>query len=171
MRTQRSAPSAGKSGALLSLGLLALVSSGAAAAEAAQSGAETYTWSAELVDFDEANRAATVKARIVGTAENVETDALSEGEQAMLTWSGITYGAGIRALEPGDTSSFDRMSMPVEFVAEEDGHLVFRVRIPADDASAIGALEAGQWVTATSPHRAGEATEAVLAMRPYGDVE
>jgi hypothetical protein len=171
MRTQRSAPSAVKSGTLLSLGLAALAFSGAATVEAAQEGAETYTWSAELVEFDEANRAATVKARIVGDPENVQTDALSEGDRAMLTWSGITYGAGIRAIEPGDESSFDRMSMPVEFVAEDNGHLVFRVQVPAENAAAIAALDAGQWVTATSPHQPSDASEAVVAMRPYTHVE
>ncbi|HEX6994749.1 MAG TPA: hypothetical protein VF339_11460 [Gammaproteobacteria bacterium] len=168
MRTQHSTLNAVRAGAVL--GLLGLVCSAPAAADT-EKGPETYTWSAELVEFDAATRTATVKARIVGERDDVQTGSLSEGDRAMLTWSGITYGAGIRALEAGDESSFDRMSMPVEFVAEEDGHVVFRVQIPADDADAIAGLEAGQWVTATSAHRPGSNAEAVLSMRPYGDVE
>src|SRR5690606_25780500 len=156
---------------VLGFGLLALACSGIAAAETSEKGPDTYTWSAELVEFDEASRTATVKARIVGEAENVKTDALKEGDRAMLTWSGITYGAGIRALEPGDKSSYDRMSMPIEFVAEDNGHLVFRVQVPAENAAAIAALDAGQWVTATSPHQPSDASEAVVAMRPYTHVE
>src|SRR5690606_31432983 len=132
---------------------------------------ETCTASAELVQFDESSHTTTVKARIVGQRDAVATGSLSEGDAAMLTWSGITYGVGIRALEPGEDSSYDRMSMPIEFVSEEDGHVVFRVRVPAEDAAALAGLDAGPWVTATSPHRPEAQGEAVLSMRPYGHVE
>ncbi|SRR5690606_28948583 len=170
MRRQHSTLNAVRGGSALGFGLLALVCSGLVAAEASDK-PQSYTWSAELVEFDAPNRKATVKARVVGERENVRTDSLNEGDQAMLTWSGITYGAGIRALEPGNQSSFDRMSMPVEFVAEENGHIVFRVEIPAENVDKIAALEAGQWVTAQSNHQSTAAGEAVLSMRPYGDVE
>jgi len=171
MRTQHSTLNAVRAGSVLGFGLLALATAGFATADTSEKGPDTYTWSAELVEFDEASRTATVKARVVGEAEDVKTDSLKEGDRAMLTWSGITYGAGIRALEPGDKSSYDRMSMPVEFVAEDNGHLVFRVQIPADDVAAIAALEAGKWVTAESAHQANAGAEAVLSMRPYGHVE
>lgn len=169
MRTPHSTLNAVRAGAAAGLGLLALFSTSLLTAESSQ--AETYTWSAELIRFDGSSNTATVKARIVGQPDEIETGSLSEGDAAMLTWSGITYGVGIRALEPGEDSSYDRMSMPIEFVSEEDGHVVFRVRVPAEDAAALAGLDAGQWVTATSPHRPEAQGEAVLSMRPYGHVE
>lgn len=171
MRAPHSTLNAVTAGSVIGFGLLALVSSSAVAADASPS-TETYTWSAELVEVDEPSRTATVKARVVGEPENIETASLSEGDRAMLTWSGITYGAGIRALEAGEESSFDRMSMPIEFVsAGDDGHIVFRVQVPAESAAAISGLDAGQWVTVTSPHAPDAFEEAVLSMRPYGDVD
>ncbi|MET0790257.1 MAG: hypothetical protein ABW061_01935, partial [Polyangiaceae bacterium] len=121
--------------------------------------APTYTWSAELVTFEPASNVLTVKARVVATPETANLSALRAGDRAMLTWSGITWGSGVRAVERGNTSKFDRMTMPVEFVASElDGRYVaFKLPVPAAQAAAIAKLEPGEFVTATSPWRATSA--------------
>lgn len=154
--------------AVLGAGLLAIAGAGAYAAGEQQP--STYTWSAELVAFDRAANTVTVKARMVETADT-ELD-LDAGDEAVLTWSGISTAAGIRAIEPGDDSSYDRMTLPIEYVSSElDGRYVsFKVPVPAADAAKIAALSPGQWVTATSPHQPQDATEAVSSIRPYNDV-
>jgi hypothetical protein len=153
------------------IGRLALI--GASAAIAATGDATTYTWSAELVAFDEANRTVTVKSLVVNEPGMHKVAGLSAGDRAMLTWSGINTAAGIRALEPGDTSAFDRLTMPIEYVsAEMDGRYVsFKVPIPAENAAAIQRLNPGDWVTATSPLHTTNPMEAVRSIRPYVDVE
>ncbi len=172
MRHAISTPGAVRRAAVLSFGLLALVcakESVAATGEAADSG--TYEWSAELVAFDPASNTATVKARIVEHTDGVDLESLRAGDRATLTWSGISFAAGVRGLERGTGSSDERMSMPVEFVASElDGrYVVFKVPVPADSAGRIANLEPGTWVTATSPHRPANQTEAVVSIRPYND--
>ena len=79
--------------------------------------------------------------------------------------------AGVRAVERGNTSSFDRMTMPIEYVSSElDGrYLSFKIPIPTKDAPAIAKLSPGAYVTATSPLRAKGASDAVTAIRPYSD--
>jgi hypothetical protein len=159
--------SSAKTLAALSLSFFAFIRAGEATAQT-----DTYTWSAELVAFDKASNTVTVKSRIVEHADAVDLDTLKAGDRAMLTWSGLTLAAGVRALERGTESSFDRMTMPVEYVASElDGrYVVFKVPIPADGAAAIEELQPGAWVTATSPYQASNAAEAVRAIRPYSRV-
>ena len=103
--------------------------------------------------------------------EATDLSALRAGDRAVLTWSGLSMAAGVRAVQRGDTSSFDRMTMPIEFVSSElDGRYVsFKVPIPAKAAAAIAKLSPGAYVTATSPLRAKTAAEAVTEMRPYSD--
>jgi hypothetical protein len=156
--------------AVLSFGLLALTGASGSAAEAPD--AASYTWSAELVAFDKANNTVTVKSLLLDRSSAADLERLRAGDRAMLTWSGLSAAAGIRAIESGNDSSYDRMTMPVEFVSTElDGRYVsFKVPIPAADAAAIERLSPGAWLTATSPHRPKDSTEAVSSIRPYGDV-
>jgi hypothetical protein len=138
-------------------------------AELSEKTGETYTWSAELVTFDATSNTVTVKAPLVSNPERNDTAALHAGDRAVLTWSGLSTAAGVRAIERGNRSSFDRMTMPIEFVASElDGRYVsFKVPIPAKDAAAIGKLSPGVYVTATSPLRAKSVADAVTSIRPY----
>ena len=152
------------------VGMLALACGSVMAAETpATSDAPDYTWSAELVAFDKATDTVTVKSRLVSEAPSVA--GLKSGEAAMLTWSGVSTAAGVRAIERGAKSKYDRMTMPVVYVSsEQDGRDVsFKVVIPAKDAPAIERMQPGQYVTATSPQRPKSPKEAVAAMRPYAD--
>jgi hypothetical protein len=171
MRYMSSTPNARRSAAAPSVvGLLALACVSVAAAETtATSDAPTYAWSAELVAFDKASNTVTVKSRLVSEAPSVA--GLKPGDAAMLTWSGISTAAGVRAIERGAKSSYDRMTMPVAYVSyEQDGRYVsFKVPIPATDAAALERVQPGQYVTATSPQRPKNAKEAVVAIRPYAD--
>jgi hypothetical protein len=172
MRDSNLALDAGKKAVVLGLGLLGLFVASIALAQNAAA-PESYTWSAELVAFDKASNTVTVKQRLVEAPEVANMTALRPGDKAMLTWSGISTAAGIRAIERGEKSSFDRMTMPVELVGtEHDGRYVsFKVAIPAGDAAAIERVQPGQWVTATSPHRPRDAKEAVSSIRPYGHAD
>ena len=140
-------------------------------AELSEKTSETYTWSAELVAFDAASNTVTVRAPLVSNPERTNLAALHAGDRAVLTWSGLSTAAGVRAIERGNTSSFDRMTMPIEFVSSElEGRYVsFKVPIPAKDAAAIGKLSPGVYVTATSPLRAKSAADAVTSIRPYAN--
>lgn len=139
------------------------------AAEWSAKAGETYTWSAALVAFDAASNTVTVRAPLVSNPERTNLSALHAGDRAVLTWSGLWTAAGVRAIERGNTSSFDRMTMPIEFVSSGlDGRYVsFKVPIPANDAAAIGKLSPGVYITATSPLRAKSAADAVTSIRPY----
>jgi hypothetical protein len=155
---------------LSTLGWLALVGASEAAAQAPAK--DSYTWSAELVAFDKATSTATVKSRLVEHSDHpTNLAALRAGDAAMLTWSGIETAAGIRAIERGSSSSFERMTLPIEYVSSEaDGRYVsFKVQVPTQDVDAIAQLAPGAWVTATSPHRAKNPKEAVSSMRPYAN--
>jgi hypothetical protein len=158
----------------LAIGVVGAPLASAAEAQSGQPAAEadaTYTWSAELVAFDAASNTATVRAMLVSNPEKTDLAALRAGDRAVLTWSGLSIAAGVRAVERGSTSSFDRMTMPIEYVSSElDGRYVsFKVPIPAKDSAAIAKLKAGAYVTATSPLRAKSAADAVISLRPYSE--
>jgi hypothetical protein len=162
----------------LAAGVVALVGSRTASGQADKASAAssdradtTYTWSAELVDFDAASNRITVRAMLVSNPEQTDLAALHAGDRAVLTWSGLSMAAGVRAVQRGSSSSFDRMTMPIEYVASElDGRYVsFKVPIPARDAAAIAKLTPGTHVTATSPLQAKSMEEAVTTIRPYND--
>ena len=132
----------------------------------------TYTWHAELVAFDEAAGTVTVKSHLVSNADIEAATGLAEGDRAVLTWSGISWAAGVRRISPESETQLDRMTMPVEFVATDDAgqYVTFRVPIPRQDVPKIAALEVGQWVTAISPHQPSGWDETVTAIRAYTDV-
>ena len=130
---------------------------------------ETYTWSAELVAFDEAEAMATVRARLVDENLN-DLRGFSAGDPIVLTWSGVhSAAAGILAVAPGERA-WGRFEMPVEFVSLAGRYLTFRTPIQADFVNTIMALEPGQWVTATSPHAAWDRNAVVLDIRGFTDI-
>ncbi len=134
---------------------------------------QTYDWSAELVSFDQESAAVTLKARMDTRVDKAALGELSEGDPITITWTGLNWGAGIAAVNPeGAAEETGRLHLPAEFAGTEldDAYLLFRVQVPEDAASSIGSLEAGSWVTATTPRDAAEAEEAVSTIRPYNDV-
>ena len=155
----------------LAAGLLAWANLGNAVGATAET-AGTYTWHAELVHFDQSAGTITVKSRFVSNADLDALSDLSEGDRAMLTWSGISWAAGIRRITRETQTEVDRMTMPVEFVAvDDDGqYLSFRVPIPREDVPKIAALQPGEWVTATSPYAPSGWEETVASMRAFTDV-
>ena len=176
MRTSKSKLLVAAAAGVLAVAGSALVAAGEALAQANKPTGESsekkdaaYTWSAELVAFDSASNTITVKAMLVSNPEATDLSALRSGDRAVLTWSGLSTAAGVRAVERGNASSFDRMTMPIEYVSSElDGRYVsFKVPIPATHAAAIGKLSPGTYVTATSPLRAKSAVDAVTSIRPY----
>ncbi len=130
-----------------------------------------FTWSAELVAFDEASGMATVKAFVVGSPID-NADTFDKGDAIVLAWSGAYKRAsGVRSIAHGDMAR-DRFEMPVEFVStERDGrYLVFRVPISEAHVAAVEKLSPGLWVTATSPHAAPDRTAVVSTIRSYTDI-
>lgn len=152
----------------IALGLAAMAAALPATPGAAS---ETYTWSAELVAVDQAARTATVQAPLVSNA-TVDFASLDGGDRVTLTWSGINTAAGVRRISTGTPPADEQLTLPVEFAgpAHEDRYVRFKVAVPADDVAKIAALQAGTWVTATSPRRAARYEEAVADLRPYNDV-
>ena len=160
-----------KRASVVALGLMAWVGLASASTEA-QADRKTYTWSAELVEFDSASAVATVRARLVERDDSKWLETVTEGEHLSLTWSGISWASAIRHLSVDAGVEADSMSMPVEFVAlSDDGVYVdFRVPVPVDDRERISGLEPGRWITATAIRPATTWHESVTQMRAYTDV-
>ena len=154
----------------LAVGLLAWAGMNNAAALGTDAAKETYTWHAELVEYDESAQTITVRSRVVDRTGIASLSELSEGDRVVLTWSGLSWATGIRSIAPRTEN--ERMTLPVEFVASVmDGQYVeFRVPIPSEDATRIESLTPGQWVTATSSHRPSGWDSAVRSIRAFTDV-
>jgi len=152
---------------VIAIGFMAVAGSPLVAAD----GDSTYTWSAELVAFDEAAKTATLQARIVSHSEIEDFSAFSQGDQIMLTWSGAYDAAsGVRTLtHETSVDEGERFTMPVEFVSMEmdNRYVNFKVPVPGSDVAKVKSLAPGQWVTVTSPHEPGDQAEAVAGIRPY----
>lgn len=158
------------------VGVLLLVHAACSETAFAQDSADTqqqYEWSAELVSFDQGSGTATLKARMDTRADKSVLESLSEGDRITITWTGLTWGAGIADISrEGPPQSSDRLDLPAEFVGTEmdDTYVLFRVPVPRGSAASLRGLSSGDWVTAATPHDATELNEAVSEIRPYNDV-
>lgn len=134
---------------------------------------EQYTWSAELVGFDAASRRATVRARTTTQTRISASAGLEKGEDVYLTWSGLRFAHAVRAINRDAADAPSPLTIPVEFEAvERDGsYVTFSFLVPDSAATSLATLEPGHWVTATSLSYPFESREAVVAIRPYNDVE
>jgi hypothetical protein len=141
-------------------------------AQAVQPTSETYTWSGELVAFEPGSNMLTVKSRVVSEQALADMPQFKAGDKIILTWSGFdTYANGIlRAVryEPSKKWS-EPFTFPVEFVTYEADrqYLTFKLNVPAGSAEAVKAVKPGEWVTATSKHRAPSEAEAIVAVNAY----
>ena len=125
----------------------------------------TYTWSAELVAFDEATRMATLRHSLVGHPPQ-DLTGFSNGDRIILTWSGVHSAGLIRSIAPGEMAR-GHLAMPVEFAGFDGRYVTFRLPIPADYVNQVLALEPGEWVTATSPHAAPDHNAVVMDIRGF----
>lgn len=142
--------------------------SGAAADTADLPASETYTWSAELLAFDEATRMATLRNSLVSYPSQDLTD-FEDGDRITLSWSGVVYASRIRAIAHGETAG-GRFEMPVEFGGVDGRDLTFRLPIPADHVDRVMAIEPGTWVTATSPYTVRNHDGVVMHVRRFIDL-
>jgi hypothetical protein len=141
-------------------------------AQSVQPTSETYSWSGELVSFDANGGAITVKSRVVGEQALKDLPQFKAGDRIVLTWSGFdTYADAIlRAVRYDATKKWNEpFTFPVEFVAYEPArqYVTFRFQVPAGSAEALKSLKPGEWVTATSKHRAASEAEAITAVNAY----
>ena len=136
-------------------------------------GNDQYTWSAELVSFDQASKTLTAKVRVDNPAD-VQSLHLMKGDPITLTWTGITWGAGIRGVARGHeaSASADALTLPAQYVGtdSEDNYITFQVPVPSASISKIQALKPVDWITATSRRQAADPNAAVVAIRGYNDV-
>lgn len=156
--------------AALSLGIGGAAST--ANGQTADDADASYTWTAYLVDFDDAEQTATLKARVASHADIENLDSFAAGERATLTWSGRQWAAGIRDLDRDTKLSTELLTLPVEFVASErDGEYIhFRVPVPDEVVATISGFEPGTALTGTSPRMEDDWDSAVIALRHYNDV-
>ena len=165
-----------RAAAALGIAIGALASAGGATAAthdaAAARSQQTYTWSADLEAYDAGSHTVTLRAMLYSDADAPDKGALKAGDRVTLTWSGLSTGAGIRAIERGTNTKYDRMTMPVEFVATEldDRYVSFKLPVPAKDGDALAKLKPGDYVTVTSPLKAKSPDDVVMAIRDYNDV-
>jgi hypothetical protein len=150
----------------------ALTLAGTTAAAESNATNDSYSWSAELIGFDEQAGTMTVQARLVTEADAAALSSLDSGDRATLVWSGMNWAAGVRKLTQGAPAEGDYLTLPIEFVSTEveDRYVRFKVPVPSGDRARIDALSEGSWVTAVSPRRATSYEEGVATVRPYNDV-
>ena len=162
--------------ALAVVGLLAIGGTFAQHASAADSkkADPQYTWSAEIVSFDKASKMLTLKSRIEDSVEIKGLDRLKKGDAITLTWTGRTWGAGVRNITRGHerSASAEALTLPAEFIKTElnGRYVVYRMPIPATSVGKIAALTPGQWVTAMSPHHSMDPDKAITAIHPYNEL-
>lgn len=144
----------------------------AESAEAAMDSSGTFTWSAELVSFDEASRTVTLKTRLDSRADKAILDELSQGDPINLSWTGINWGAGIAAVTRRDAEAPGKLVLPAELAGTqmERTYLVYTLPVPEGSVSRLRDLEQGDWVTGTSPRDSGS-DPAVIEIRDYNDVD
>jgi hypothetical protein len=141
-------------------------------AQSVQPTSETYSWSGELVRFDGNGRTITVKSRVAGEQAREELSRFKPGDRIVLTWSGFdTYADAIsRAVRYDASRKWNQpFTFPVEFVAYESPrqYVTFTFQVPAASIEAVKTVKPGEWITATSKHRATNETEAVTAVIAY----
>ena len=141
-------------------------------AQSVQPTSETYSWSGELVGFDANARSITVKTRVVGDQALADLPLFKSGDKIVLTWSGFdTYADAIsRAVRYDAAKKWNApFTFPVEFVAYEAPrqYVTFKFQVPAGSVEAVKAVKPGEWVTATSRHRASSEAEAITAVNAY----
>lgn len=155
--------------------LFAFGSGMAVAVGAAGEMSENFTWSAELVSIDQSDRTVTLKTRLDGRVEIDALEGLDEGDEILLSWTGLTWGAAISGIHPqGDVpETANGMVMAAEFVGTEldDQYLVYRLPVPQASLERLSDITPGTWVTAVSPRNATQLDQAVREMRGYNDLD
>jgi hypothetical protein len=134
---------------------------------------ERYNWSAELVEVDSAQNLVTVRARVATQTKSAESAGLETGEHAFLTWSGLRFAHAVRAINRTADDAPGPLTIPIRFEGlESDGRYVsFSIIVPESTLSEVRQLSPGHWITATSLSHPFDSQEAVVAIRPYNDVE
>jgi hypothetical protein len=132
---------------------------------------ETYLWHGELVSFDGATRALTVRARVLSEAA-AEVGRFNAGDRILVTWSGLDIHAGAvrRVTKYGAGQQIlDFFALPVELASRDvqNDQMTFRIRIPEPSVAAVKALKPGEWVTVTTRHRPKAEADAIVAVNPY----
>jgi hypothetical protein len=154
------------------VGIFVLYACGVLIAQSQQVTPENFQWSGELVSFDGTGKTVTVKARSVSDEAVNDLKRFKAGDRVLLWWSGFeTRADGIRRVMPyTDTrKADDRFMLPVELVSTDAPHqyITFRLRVPDSHGAALTSLKPGEWVTATSAHRASGQQDAIVSIQPY----
>jgi hypothetical protein len=113
-----------------------------------------------------------VKSRVVGDQALENLPQFKTGDRIVLTWSGFdTYADAIlRAVRHDATKKWNEpFTFPVEFVAYESPrqYVTFKFQAPAGSVEPLKSVTPGEWITATSKHRASNETEAITAVNAY----
>jgi len=151
---------------LLSLAVLTV------GAQSLQPTSPTYTWSGELVAFDEGARMMTVKARAVGQQALQDLPSFKSGDRVVLTWSGFdSYSDGIARVARYEASKkwSEPFTFPVEFVAYDSAHqyMTFKFQPPAASVDAIKKVKPGEWITTTTRHRPASEVDAIVTVNSF----
>lgn len=154
--------------------LLSMVASTwAANGEHGDAATQPYTWSAELTEFDAERNVATFRSMFASHVAAADSTQFDLGEEIFLTWSGLRFANAVRSLSQEAANAPASLTLPVRFEGlDRDGRYVkFSLEIPDEHAATLRSLQPGHWVTATSPRYPFDSQEAVVAIRPYNDVE
>lgn len=132
---------------------------------------ESYLFHGELVSLDAANRALTVRARVLSDAAT-EVGRFNPGDRVLLTWSGLDIHAGaVRRVTKYDAGQqiLDFFALPAELASRDvqNEQMTFRVRIPEASVGAVKALKPGEWITVTTRQRPKTDADAILAVGAY----
>jgi hypothetical protein len=132
---------------------------------------ETYLWHGELVSFDPATRAVTVKARLLRPAAP-DVERLMAGDRVLVTWSGQDVHAGaVRRVAKHDPAQriVEFFALPAELASRDvnGDQITVRVQVPEASIGAVKGLKPGQWVTLMARQRPANDAEAIAAVSAY----
>lgn len=155
------------------------VATGLASAQGRQGGAgppqlrsgETYLWHAELVSFDPAARAMTVKTRLLRAAAP-DVERLMVGDRVLLTWSGQdTHAGAVRRVTRHDPAQriVEFFALPAQLASRDvnGDQITVRVQVPEASMGEVKGLKPTQWVTLMARQRPANDAEAIASVSGY----
>jgi hypothetical protein len=148
------------------LGVLVMPAAGALAQPAKN---QTYTWSGEVLMYDEKGKTVTVRAPYLEHI-NRYIGNFTRGDKVVLNWAMTSPGEteAIRYVGRYDQTNGAKWGyvLPVEFVSADTTarQLTFTVAVPSRALKALQRIPSGGWIKVTTPFDQPNETAAIVAL-------
>jgi hypothetical protein len=130
---------------------------------------QSYTWSAEVLMFDEKGKTVTVRAPYLEHISRYIGE-FTRGDKVMLNWATPRPGEteAVRYVGRHDASSAAKWGyvLPVEFVSADttERRLTFTVALPSKALKALKRIPSGGWIKVTTPFDQPNETATIVAV-------